>query len=311
MVEADPAHWAINPWLAASVVASAVAGCSLARRAGSPVALVGGLVVMAIAWLSPLATLAEAYLASAHLVQVTLTMGFAAPMLLLAMPERRDTTRSRWRHPWESPWCGLLVMHCTFFAWHAAGPFNAALVHPWLYALQQWTLMIGAAVFWLPIIRPRPAAAMSGLGMLGYIVLATVPQTLGGLTIALIRHPLYTSYGNAGRILGLSPLTDQEIAGACAAILGKIALFAAFTVIFFRLLRDPAGSGEDDDHGGTATPQGSPPLAGRRQPQRLLLQPHPRGHETLPPRHRLVTAREEPEPGQSPASPRRRDGSVR
>ncbi|MBV8300329.1 MAG: hypothetical protein JOY68_00215, partial [Candidatus Dormibacteraeota bacterium] len=44
------------------------------------------------------------------------------------------------------------------------------------------------------------------------------------------------------------PLTDQQIAGACMALLSKIALFAAFTILFLRLLA--AEDAEGDEGGG-------------------------------------------------------------
>jgi len=59
-----------------------------------------------------------------------------------------------------------------------------------------------------------PARALTGFGKLGYIVLATIPQTLGGLLVALAGHVLYPAYGSGPQLVGVDALTDQQIAGS-------------------------------------------------------------------------------------------------
>jgi hypothetical protein len=91
---------------------------------------------------------------------------------------------------------------------------------------------------------------MSPLGKIGYIVLATIPQTFGGLVVALAHHPLYPTYAFAPRLMGLDALTDQQIAGASIALVSKVALFTAFTVIFVGMLSASASDSEDGGGGG-------------------------------------------------------------
>jgi hypothetical protein len=81
-------------------------------------------------------------------------------------------------------------------------------------------------------------------------VLATIPQTLGGLLVALAGHVLYPGYGAGPRLVGLDPMTDQEIAGASIALVSKIALLAAFFVVFMNLLNAGTDGREEDDGGG-------------------------------------------------------------
>ena len=77
---------------------------------------------------------------------------------------------------------------------------------------------------------------LSGFGKLGYIVLATIPQTFGGLLVALAGHVLYAGYGDGPRLVGFDAMTDQQIAGASIALVSKIALLMAFFVVFMNLL---------------------------------------------------------------------------
>ena len=97
---------------------------------------------------------------------------------------------------------------------------------------------------------------MGRLGKLGYILLATVPQTFAGLIFALAHHPFYAGYLAAPVLAGMNHATDQQIAGACMALLSKLALFAAFMVLLWRLL-DPSGDDStDSDDGGGGQRQG-------------------------------------------------------
>ena len=101
---------------------------------------------------------------------------------------------------------------------------------------------------------------MGPLAKLGYILLATIPQTFAGLLFALAHRPFYTHYH--ADLAGMSALSDQQVAGACMALLSKLALFAAFSVVLWRIL-EPMSADEDggedwgrgdDDRGDTPQP---------------------------------------------------------
>jgi hypothetical protein len=124
-------------------------------------------------------------------------------------------------------------------------------------------MLLSSVAFWWPIVEPVGLGrGMSGPIKLGYILLATIPQTLAGLMYALSRHVFYAGYAAAPRAWGLSPLADQQIAGACLALVSKIALFAAFTVVFLRLVTPGDGDeldDQDEDDGGTHRRDGPDP----------------------------------------------------
>jgi len=228
----------------------------------------GALVLLAVAFVSPLATVAAHYLLTAHLIQVTLVMGFVPPLLLLALagslPPRLPRALVRLAGAAGHPAVAIVLVNAVFFGWHAPVLYDACLRHVELYSLQQVTLLLVSLVFWWPIVEPfgRGRWSMGRLGKLGYILLATVPQTFAGLIFALAHHPFYAGYLAAPVLAGMSHATDQQIAGACMALLSKLALFAAFMVLLWRLL-DPSGddSTDSDDGGGGRrdAPQPVPP----------------------------------------------------
>jgi putative membrane protein len=251
----------IDPLLL-GVVAVVIAGwIAVARRSNQPLtagrrwALVGALVLLVGVWVTPLATLAEHYLLAAHLLQVLVLMGPVPALLLLSLPPQAGIAPEsvpRLLRLAVHPVVAIIALNAGFIAWHITPVFDAALAQAWLYDLMQMSLLLVSLLFWWPIVTPcsPPARALSGFGKLGYIVLATIPQTFGGLLVALAGHILYPAYGAGPRLVGLDPMTDQEIAGASIALVSKIALLAAFFVVFMNLLNAGSDGREEDDGGG-------------------------------------------------------------
>jgi putative membrane protein len=263
-----PSPWTVpfDPVLiaafAAVVVPAAASTLARSQPTGSPARepwrhAAGWMAVLLLAgaWLSPLQTLASHYLLTAHLLQITLVMGVIPPLLLLGLPDHcalavpRALVRAG--RVLVHPLCGILAINVAFFAWHLSAAYDLSLRVPELYAVQQVSLLLASVLFWWPIIVPLGDRRVLGRwATLGYILVATIPQTFGGITVALARHALYPAYAEAPRLFGLGVITDQEIAGACIALVSKLALFTAFAVIFMRMLNEPAGNDGDDGGGG-------------------------------------------------------------
>jgi putative membrane protein len=230
---------------------------------GRRIALGGACVLLVAIWITPLATLAEHYLLAAHLIQVLILMGPVPALLLLSLPRNAGIAPRSVPAPLRlavHPVAAIIAVNAGFIVWHLTPAYDAALGHGWLYDLMQTTLLLVSVLFWWPIVTPcsPPARALTGFGKLGYIVLATIPQTLGGLLVALAGHVLYPAYGTGPQLVGVDAMTDQQIAGASIALVSKIALFAAFWVVFMNLLS--AGSdGREDDGGGGGGGGGSSP----------------------------------------------------
>ena len=275
----SPSSATLNPLLLATIAGSVLTVAWLTRRSprqrharGRWLALTAGALLLAVAWVSPVATVSEHYLLSAHLLQITLVMGFAPPLLLLAMPMHPrvhvNAKIAAVLRACVHPLPAVIAVNAAFFLWHLAGPYDAATGDWTLYAAEQITLFVVSIVFWWPIVAPLspPVRSMTPLSKLGYILLATIPQTFGGLLVALAHHPLYTTYVSAPRLFGFSVMTDQQLAGACIALVSKISLLAAFFVIFMRALQSSGAEGDEGGGGG-----------GGRGPDRGAPRPIPSG----------------------------------
>jgi cytochrome c oxidase assembly factor CtaG len=271
----------VDPLLLVVIVLVVGAWLWVTRRSGERPsrgrrgALAGAIALLALTWITPLATLAQHYLLAAHLVQVLILMGPVPALLLLSLPRNAGIAPRSVPLPLRlavHPIVAIVAVNAGFIAWHVAPAYDAALAHWWLYDLMQATLLLVSLLFWWPIVTPcsPPARALTGFGKLGYIVLATIPQTLGGLIVALASHVLYPGYGSGPRLVGMDALTDQQVAGASIALVSKIALFAAFWVVFMNLLSSGSDGREDDGGGGGGGGGSSPRLdAPRPRPSGL------------------------------------------
>ncbi len=231
----------------------------------------GAIVLLVGVWITPLATLAQHYLLAAHLLQVLILMGPVPALLLLSLPRNAGIdprSAPRVLRIAVHPAVAIVAVNAGFIVWHVTPVYDAALANWWLYDLMQGTLLLVSVLFWWPIVTPcsPPARALSGFGKLGYIVLATIPQTLGGLLVAIAGHVLYPGYGAGPQLVGLDPMTDQQIAGASIALVSKIALFAAFWVVFMNLLSSGTDGRDDDGGGGGGGGGSSPRLDAPRPP---------------------------------------------
>jgi putative membrane protein len=251
----------LDPLLLGVIVLIVAGWLLVARRGTQPLsggrrlAFAAALFLIVGAWVTPLATLAEHYLLAAHLIQVLVVMGPVPALLLLSLPP--DVGIAPASIPWPvrlvvHPAVAIVALNAVFIAWHVAPAYDAALTNWWLYDLMEASLLLVSLLFWWPIVSPCSASArrVSGFAKLGYILLATIPQTFGGLLVALAGHVLYPGYGNGASALGFDPMTDQQVAGASIALVSKIALLFAFFVIFMNLLNADSDGREDDGGGG-------------------------------------------------------------
>ena len=105
------------------------------------------------------------------------------------------------------------------------------------------------------------------------------------LAVALAHQVLYPSYQHAPRLLGLDPMTDQQIAGASIALVSKIALLTAFVIVLVRLLGNEPDDAEGGDDGGSKRrprvdspqplPSGAPDWLNELRDGRTVTEPEP------------------------------------
>jgi cytochrome c oxidase assembly factor CtaG len=260
------AAWELAPLLLLGLGALALvyarAVRSLWRAAGKgrglPVwrtaAFVGGLLLLAVALLSPLDALGGA-LFSAHMVQHVLLMMAAAPLLALGAPAhlwlwalplagRRGLARWWGRQPalrYALHWLHLplvvwLASALTMWLWHIPAWYEAALQDETVHVLEHITFLGSAWLFWGLVLRPwRRSVLAEGTPILLLFTTALHSGILGAL-ITFAPAPWYASYTATTAAWGLTPLADQQLAGVIMWVPGGMVYLGATLALIGRRL---------------------------------------------------------------------------
>ena len=126
-----------------------------------------------------------------------------------------------------------------YFAWHVPPVYEAALHHQaWLFHVEHACYFGTGLLAWWPLLQDVPRRLPSGWRAL-YAFAAFVLASPLGLLLALVPSPAYSYYEHVQpRVWGLSPLGDQELAGATMASEQAIVLFVVFLYWFRRFLEE-------------------------------------------------------------------------
>ena len=108
--------------------------------------------------------------------------------------------------------------------------------------VEHLTYLAAGALFWWPVAYGPERSGAKALYLFAAFVLAS-PL---GLLLALIPRAVYSFYVHAPRVWRLSPLGDQQLAGATMASEQAVVLFAFTLAYALRFMREEAGAGVYD-----------------------------------------------------------------
>jgi len=212
-------------------------GISLGQSAG----FAAGLILLVVALCSPLAAMADRLFA-AHMVVHEIIMATAAPLIV-------------WGRPWAAfAWlmplgavrglatlrrltggtAATLLQAIVIWSWHVPALFRAAEESAALHALQHASFLVSALLFWHAIDRLRGRKA----GAAVVCLFATSLHT-GFLGALLMVSPRLWFPASGG--FGLSPLEDQQLAGAIMWMPGGMVYAAAALALASRWIMGPPG----------------------------------------------------------------------
>jgi putative membrane protein len=254
-----PHHLAWKPDIFAAIALTITIGCYLlglwrmARRGGLAhvpkfeiASFLAGWLVLAVALLSPIATLAD-WLFSVHMTQHELLMLVAAPLIAIGrpVPPMLFALPPRWRHAsaglvaagiitWmTSPLIVFAAHAVALWIWHVPSLYEAAVLNEGIHIVQHICFTATAALFWWSLIRGRYGRLGYGAALLYIFATAAHSGGLGAL-LALSAVPWYPLY--VSRAPGaIDPLVDQQLGGmimwvpsGIILMLFALALFAAW-----------------------------------------------------------------------------------
>ncbi|MCL4508070.1 MAG: cytochrome c oxidase assembly protein [Chloroflexi bacterium] len=217
-----------------------------------------GILVLVLALLWPLDTLADQYF-WAHMLQHMLLLMGAPPLLLLGLPVpallrslprtwRRNAIRPLARNRLFHRVMQLLLHPITIFAvfnlvvgfWHVPWIFAAASDVLPLHIAEHASYLGAGLLLWWAIVEPlRVWPRGAELAKIVFLVLCHLPMlVLGQFFLAFSSRPLYPDDSTALAQLGISPLTDQRIGGGIMFGFDMLVTLTAVSVLFGHLLRE-------------------------------------------------------------------------
>jgi putative membrane protein len=250
--------WNTDPWLIAGMaIATLLYAQGIARLWGSAyrgagvsvsraACFAGGMVALVVALLSPVDALG-AELFSMHMVQHELLMLVAAPLLVLGHPLAvfiwafRPNGRKRlaqWvgspviRTPWRllmRPSVAWLLHAAILWAWHFPTLFQAGLSSDFLHAVQHFSFLASALLFWAALIGPQ-WRLHAGAAVI-YILTTLIHTGMLGALLTFSSRIWYPIYAGRTETWGLSVLEDQQLGGLIMWVPAGMILLAAGLLI--------------------------------------------------------------------------------
>ncbi len=207
--------------------------------------LAAALVVLLIALVSPVGTLADGYLFSAHMLQHLLLVLVVPPLALLGLGRADGEHARRARVPPVVPWSlGVGAM----WLWHAPTLCNAASRTPSVHLVQEISLLAMGGAFWAPVLGPRAGGRLPPLGAVVYLFTGCVACTLLGIAITFSPVEVCSVFANPVDHLGVMPLVrdgwgltaarDQQMGGLLMWVPACLVYGAAILAVLARVLRD-------------------------------------------------------------------------
>jgi cytochrome c oxidase assembly factor CtaG len=245
--------WTFEPAQLAPVLLAGIAYAWRARtlrRRGRPVrplravAFAAGLAALVLALVSPLDTVGETRLFSAHMGQ-HLLIGDLAPLLVvlgLSGPLLRPLLAPR---PLQRlrllvhPLAALPLWALDLWLWHLPRLYDAALAHDGLHALEHACFFGFGALLWTTLLGLLPGPRWYGLG--ARLASLAVVWVVGGALANVFLwsgRPYYPRYAHAPRAWGLSALGDQRLGGGLMLVEMSVVVLAVFVWLGLGWLQD-------------------------------------------------------------------------
>jgi len=236
-----------------------------ARRLG---AFTIGLLSVWIAVGSPL-TAFHHELLSVHMVQHVLLMAVAPPLVLIGAPALpllyglpgrpvrrafewllRSPPIQRLRRLLTQPVICWLAPVVALIGWHVPAVFELGLRSRWWHDVQAVSFFVTGVLFWAPVVESQLIReTWPRWSMPLYLFAATLPCDALSAFLVFCDRVVYPSYLSAPRFWNLSPLRDQECAGALMWVSVTLIYLVPAVVITIQLLSPPRTHARVVTHG--------------------------------------------------------------
>jgi len=226
---------------------------------------VAGVLVTVLAIVSPVDRIGERYLQSVHMLQHVLIADLGVALSLLAVrgpltvfflprnllaPLARVAPLRRLLRFLLRPGISYAVWVAVLVGWHIPALYEAALHNRLWHDLEHLSFVLGGLLVWTQIIDPSRHRRLTLSERLGYTALVFWTGQILAYIILFDFRPLFSTYEDEPvRLLGLSPLTDQKLAGLVMMLEQTATVGLAFFLLLRTSRRQQAESGIPSPHG--------------------------------------------------------------
>jgi cytochrome c oxidase assembly factor CtaG len=236
-----------------------------------------GLLVVAVALMSPIDLLASQYFYM-HMIQHLLLVMIAPvllwipnpmPFTMWGLPATLRHEVGRLLRPGAAfrravaavttPGLVWLYFVATLVGWHDAHAYNAALENDLIHDLEHITFFGTAVLFWWHVIGAAPNIhrRLSRGVRIGYVLSVVPANALTGIAIAFATKPIYPHYTQVARPGRMTVMQDQMLSGILMWIPGSMMYIMAALVLVALILR-----GEDQTEAAPRPAPTAPPAHG-------------------------------------------------
>ncbi len=209
----------------------------------------GGMLILGAALAAPMDRLADHSFA-AHMFQHVLLMKLIPPMLVLGefsvplLHAVGGVTAHRLGSAWTrssflpglwskltSPWFAWSFLGLSLWIWHVPPFYEAALGTQWLHVLEHAMFFSSSLLFWWYILQPGRDRAIRYGAVVLFLFTTLFQESALGALLTFSAKSWYQVYAGTDP-WGLSPLSDQQVAGMIMWIPGGL-LFGFLMVYYF------------------------------------------------------------------------------
>jgi putative membrane protein len=133
------------------------------------------------------------------------------------------------------PMVALPLWIANLYLWHVPALYEGAVNHEALHALQHSCFIACGVLLWMPVAGPLPVPAWFGGGaQVGYTAIARLAGAGLGNILMWSGTALYPVYAAGEDYWGISPLTDQGIAGVIMMTEGVVVTLGVLAWVLLR-----------------------------------------------------------------------------
>lgn len=191
----------------------------------------------------PMHDIAESRLYSAHMLQHFVLTLVVPPLFLLSCPPwLADLFVEAGGRVWRvirflaMPVVAWMIFNGTNLISHWQPFVNLATTNgPFHFSVHVWFVITGL-IMWTPVCGPWPQLRLSLPGQMVYLFLQSIIPTVPAAWLGFAHHTVYSSYDipRPLRLWGISPISDQQVAGMIMKVGEAIYLWILIAIMFFR-----------------------------------------------------------------------------